>query len=50
MLSHVSEIGDLRVVVREDCGRERLDLAERNGRPAERMPGDSRGFDAGADG
>jgi hypothetical protein len=45
MVRHVSEIGDLGVVVREDCGRERLDLAERNGRPAERMPGNGGGFD-----
>jgi hypothetical protein len=40
---------DLRVMVGEDSAREGLDLAERGGFPAQRVPGDGCGFDAGAD-
>ncbi len=36
--------------MRQDSAGKWLDLAERGRRPPERMPGDSRGFDARTDG
>jgi hypothetical protein len=46
---HVSQIFDGRVVVLQDSRRESLDLGERHGFPAKRMPGDGSRFDPRAD-
>jgi hypothetical protein len=45
-LGEVSIVLDLRVVMRQDCARERLDLAEPCRRPTERLPRDRRRLDA----
>jgi hypothetical protein len=46
MIRHVSKVWDFGESVRDDCGRERFDLGERDRLPSERMPGDGRGFDS----
>jgi hypothetical protein len=46
---HVAPIRDMRIVMGEDGGRERLDLAERDGQPAERVPRLRCRLDAGTD-
>lgn len=50
MQSEIAEVGDGRVVMREDGAGECRDFRKGNGLPPERMPGDSGGFDARADG
>lgn len=45
-LGYVSQIGDVGVVMRQHCARERLDFSHRHAFPAKRVPGGGSGLNA----